>query len=386
MKPEDSLNPQNLRIVLILQGGSALGAYQAGAYQALHESGLWPDWVVGSSVGAINAALLAGNPGASRLQSLGAFWERVAQADAAEQARPPKAQRRSSVWRSAFDTVLRGVPGFFRPRPFGQFAAGQEVDPEEAGFYDTSELDASLAELVHFDHLNAPGAARITVNAMRVDSGELVAFDSARQVLSSAHVRAGCATPPGFAPVRIDRELYWDAGIYSHAALATVLDDAPHVDTLCFMVDLQAAAGGEPTTLGAVQTRQKVASFASRSRRLIEDYLRARRWLRRLRELQTLLPEQALADPRIGELSGLGGECTLHLVRLPYAGSDWNKAEKDVDFSPAAIRWRWQQGYADAQRAIAQAAWLEPVGDNAGLLVHELPVLARGRRVADERP
>lgn len=385
MKPEDSLNPKNLRIVLLLQGGSALGAYQAGAYQALDESGLYPDWIVGTSIGAINAALLAGNPAAMRLPRLTAFWDRVARADTADAQRPAKAQRRSSVWRSAFDTVFRGLPGFFTPRPFGHFAAGQAVDPEEAGYYDTSALDATLGELVDFDYLNAPATTRVTVSAMKVGSGELVGFDNRQQPLAAAHVRAASATPPGFAPVRIDQELYWDAGIYSNAALATLLDDLPHVDTLCFMVDLWTGDAEEPTTLSAVQARRRITAFASRSRRLIETYRSTRLWQRKLRELHTLLPEPARADPRAGELATIGGECTLHLVRLPYAGRDWNKAEKEVDFSKAAIGWRWQQGYADAQRALALAPWVKVADDNAGLLVHDLPPSPRDRRAADER-
>lgn len=366
MKPEDTLKPNELRIVLILQGASALGAYQAGAYQALHENGLAPDWIIGASIGAINAALIAGNPPATRVDRLAAFWQRGCVAE-----HPPKAQRRSSVWYSAFDTVFGGFPGFFAPRPFGSFAAGQKVDPEEASFYDAAPLTASLAELVDFARLNAADALRVTINAMCVRSGELIGFDNRRQALAAAHVRAACATPPGFAAVRIERQLYWDAGVNSNAALATLLDDLPHVDTLCFMVDPWHGEDAEPTTLAAVQARREVASFAARSKRLIADYLRAHFWQRRLRELAP--------QPAAG-----GGDCVVHLVRLPYAGNDWNKAVKDVDFSPPALRWRWDQGYRTALRAIEHAAW-RTTGPAAGLLVHELPPAGGDRRAAGRR-
>jgi NTE family protein len=385
MKPDHSLNPKKLRIALILQGGGALGAYQAGVYQALHEHGLEPDWIVGNSIGAVNAALLAGNPRAARLQSLKTFWGRVSHADAVD-LRLPDAQRRSNVWLSAFDTVLNGVPGFFTPRPLSAFSAGLAVTPEEASFYETSALADTLGELLDFDYLNAPGGMRLTLNAMKVKTGELVSFDTGRQVLSSDHVRASVALPPGFPPVRIDGELYWDGGLYSNTPLATVLDDLPNVDSLCFMVDLWSAEGVEPTTLNEVQTRQKDVAFASHFKRNIDDYLHARKLYRMVRELHALLPEAARADPRMNELAMLCGDCTMHVVRLPYAGSDWSMPAKDISFSKGAIQWRWDQGYADALRIIGAAAWLAAGGGETGdkgLRVHELPPLARGRRAAD---
>jgi NTE family protein len=385
MKQEDSLNPQKLRVVLILQGGGALGAYQAGVYQAMHEHGLTPDWTVGTSIGAINAALLAGSPEATRLQCLKAFWDRVSHADAIDLTRLPEAQRRSSVWLSAFDTVLCGVRGFFTPRPFGLFTAGLAVDPEEASFYDTAALAETLDELVDFDYLNAAGGIRVTVNAMKVTTGELVSFDTTRQALSSDHIRASGAFPPGFPPVRIAGELYWDGGLYSNTPLATVLDERPHVDSLCFMIDLWSAEGGEPTTLDEVQTRQKDITFASRSTRNIEDYLRTRKLQRRLRDLQALLPKGAGAEADNEDLTTDSGDGTMHLVRLPYAGPDWNMPAKDINFSKASIRWRWDQGYTDALRAIAQAGWLAAVDEDVGLVVHHVPPQARDRRLGEGR-
>lgn len=382
MKPQDSLNPKKLRVVLILQGGGALGAYQAGVYQALHENDLMPDWVVGTSIGAINAALLAGTPRATRLQGLKAFWDRLARADAVDLARLPGAQRRSTVWQSAFASLL-GVPGFFTPRPHGLFSAGLAVNPEQASFYATDALTETLGELVDFDALNAPGGMRVTVNAMKVTTGDLVSFDTTRQTLTSDHIRASGALPPDFPPVRIAGELYWDGGLYSDTALVTVLDDLPHVDSLCFMVDLWDAKGSEPATLDEVQTQQKDVTFASRSKRHIQDYLRTRALHRTLRQLQALMPVQASAAPLIDELATFGGDGTMHIVRLPYTGRDWNMPARDINFSRGSIKWRWDQGYADAQRAIADAAWLKAADRNAGLLVHELPPLARRSRVAD---
>ena len=269
--PINQLNPSRLRIVLVLQGGGALGAYQAGVYHALHEHGLVPDWVVGTSIGAINAAILAGNKHEDRLVRLKQFWQRVAHRDSIDMNLVSDQQRRSNIWLATLDTVLRGVPGFFKPRSFSLFPAGIAVKPEDASYYDTSELASTLGELVDFDYLNLPGGMRLTVNALRVKCGSLTSFDSQQQPLTADHIRASGALPPGFAGVRVDGDLYWDGGLYSNTPLETVLDDTPHVDTLVFMVDLWSSEGPEPTTLDEVQTRQKDVTFASRSKRHIAD-------------------------------------------------------------------------------------------------------------------
>lgn len=368
-----NLNPASLRIVLVLQGGGALGAYQAGVYQALDEHDLAPNWIVGTSIGAINAALIAGNPKVRRRQRLEDFWRRISHRDGIDLAQLPDAQRRSSVWLSSLDTLLRGAPGFFRPRLFSPFAAGLPVAPEAASFYDTAALGDTLDELVDFDYLNAPGGIRLTVNAMKVKTGELARFDNTLQTLTADHVRASGALPPGFAPLRIDGELYWDGGMYSNTPLETVLDDLPHVNTLCFMVDLWSAEGPEPTTLDEVQTRSKDVTFASRSSRHIEDYLRIHQLQRKLRELYALLPSPDKGHAELAELAALGCDSTMHIVRLPYAGRDWHMAAKDINFSEGSIAWRWEQGYQDALRAIAHAAWLTTVTNDTGLVVHELP-------------
>lgn len=378
------LNPAGLRIVLVLQGGGALGAYQAGVYQALHEHDLMPDWIVGTSIGAINAALLAGNKKETRLQRLKQFWDQISHPDGMEMAKIPDAQRRSSIWFSILDTVMRGVPGFFTPRPLSLFPAGLAVEPEAASFYDTSALEETLGKLVDFDHLNQPGAIRLTVNAMKVKTGELASFDNTLNVINADHIRASGALPPGFPPVRIDGELYWDGGLYSNTPLETVLDDLPHINTLCFMVDLWSADGPEPTTLDEVQTREKDVVFASRSKRHIDDYVGTYQLQHKLRELYALLPECSKSQAGVEELAALGCDSTIHIVRLPYAGRDWHMASKDINFSKGSIEWRWDQGYQDALRAIQNASWLKAVANHAGLVLHELPALAKDRRTAQK--
>jgi len=383
MAESNALNPDRLRIVLVLQGGGALGAYQAGVYQALHEHGLMPDWIVGTSIGAVNAALIAGNPRAMRLQRVKAFWDRVAHPDNLDMSAIGDAQRRDNIRLNTFDTVLRGAPGFFTPRCFSTFALGLPVDPELASFYDTCALEDTLRELVDFDYLNTPGCTRLTINAVKVTSGQLAHFDSAHHRIGPAHVRASGSLPPGFPPVRIDGELYWDGGLFSNTPLESVLAELPSGDTLVFMVDLWCAEGEEPLTLDEVRTRQKDVTYASRSQRHLADYIRTQRMLHRMREMYRRLPPGARRLEDVREMNALGCDCTLHIVRLRYAGRDWHMASKDINFSKGSIEWRWDQGYGDAQRAVRHAGWLRGVAAGAAVVVHETPGHDAGGRQAD---
>lgn len=372
MKQESKSRRGDRRVALVLQGGGALGAYQAGVYQALHEHDLIPDWVVGTSIGAINAALIAGNVPSARLPRLEAFWHGVARDDLLDMQRVPDMLRRSNTWLASLDAGMRGVPGFFSPRLFSPFAAGLAVAPEAASFYDTAALSDTLERLVDFPHLATRDAMRLTVSTMRVTSGELVRFDSARGRLEAAHIMASGALPPGFPPVRIDGELYWDGGLYSNTPLDIVLDDEPRTDTLCFMVDLWRAEGAEPKTLDEVQTRQKDVMFASRSTQHIEDYRRTHDLRRAVQALHARLPQKQRDAPELRQIAALGCDTTMHIVRLPYPGQDWHMASKDINFSRGSIQWRWERGYRDAGQAIEQAGWLAPVPPHTGVVVHEL--------------
>ncbi|HEY0061854.1 MAG TPA: patatin-like phospholipase family protein [Telluria sp.] len=371
----NKLNPDNLRIVLVLQGGGAMGAYQAGVYQALHEHNLVPDWIVGTSIGAINAALIAGNPQEERLNKVKAFWDRVSHPDSLDMNHVSDSLRRSNIWFNSVDTVMRGVPGFFTPRYFSGFALGMEVPPEQASYYSTDPLTDTLKELVDFDDLNAEGGMRLTVNAVNVRSGELAHFDSLTGALCAHHVRASGSLPPAFPPVRIGADLYWDGGLYSNTPLESVLNELPGGDTICFMVDLWSAEGPEPVTMDEVATRQKDVTFASRSRRHIDDYTATHAMQRKLRELYARLPAKSRTAADEKELLALGCDATLHIVRLPYAGRDWHMAAKDVNFSKGSIEWRWDQGYRDAMRALRHAGWLQHVAEDTAVVVHELPPL-----------
>ncbi|MDB5990562.1 MAG: patatin-like phospholipase family protein [Herbaspirillum sp.] len=358
-------------VALVLQGGGALGAYQAGVYQALHEHNLTPDWVVGTSIGAINAAIIAGNPREQRLRRLKEFWERVGQPDALDMQKIPDTTRQLNIWLATMETYVRGVQGFFVPRPLNPFALGLPVKPEEASFYDTGELAKTLAELIDFDYLNAPGGIRLTISAMKVICGSLVNFDSLKRRIGVEHIMASGALPPGFAPVRVDGDLYWDGGMYSNTPLETVLDDEPRRNILCVMVDLWLADGEEPTTLEEVQTRQKDVTFASRSQAHIDSYLRTNKLRSAARSLYARLPKQLQDSHDLKDLKELGKATTIHVLRLQYTGRDWNMASKDINFSRGSITWRWEQGYNDALRALenCQNALFEQ--SDAGIVIHD---------------
>jgi NTE family protein len=383
MKAVNPLNPDTLRIVMVLQGGGALGAYQAGVYQALHEHDLVPDWIVGTSIGAINAALIAGNRKADRVHRVKAFWDRVAHPDALDMSRVSDEQRRANIMLNTADVVMRGVRGFFRPRYFSPFPLGVEVPPDDASFYDTMPLRNTLEELIDFEYLKEPGGMRLTVNAVKVTTGELMQFDSNDGHLGVDHVRASGSLPPAFPPVRIDGELYWDGGLYSNTPLESVLKELPRGDTLCFMVDLWSAHGAEPVTVDQVNTRQKDVTYASRSQRHIDDYINTYQMQRKLRELYARLPEDQRSAIDTKELAVLGCDATLHIVRLPYAGHDWHMAAKDVNFSKGSIEWRWDQGYRDGLRALKHAGWLLSVTEDTAVVVHELPSHDESSRQAD---
>ena len=368
-----TLNPHGLPIVLVLQGGGALGVYQAGVCDALAQHGLAPDWIAGTSIGAINAAIIAGNPPDQRLARLRTFWARVAHPDWLDMDQVGDAGRRLVSWTNCLDAIWRGVPGFFTPRLGSCFPWGASVAPEQASFYDISPLLDTLEELVDFTYLNAPGGVRLSVNAVNVATGQLAHFDNRSMELTPAHIAASGALPPAFPPVRVGQELYWDGGLYSNTPLETVLRHLPGVDTLCFMVDLWCGKGPLPGSLDQVHSRQKDVMFASRSQRHIEDYVRTHAMQHKLRELYARLPEEARSAADARDLAALGSDSTLHIVRLAYGGSDWQMAAKDVNFSNGSLSWRWEQGRADASRAIETAGWLVAVEEDRAVVVHDLP-------------
>ena len=360
--------PKNTRIALVLQGGGALGAYQVGVYEALAEHGLAPDWVAGTSIGAINGAIIAGNPPQERIPRLERFWRGLAHRDPWNLALSDNTQaRRLASLMSAARAVAMGEPGFFTPR-LNPMADGAD----RASFYDVSPLRDTLEQVVDFDYLNQRHV-RLSVGAVSVTQGEMVYFDSSRQRLHPEHVMASGALPPGFPAVRVDDEPFWDGGLYSNTPLETVLDDAPRRDTLCFTVNLWSHSGPEPRNIPEVFGREKDIRYSARFLNEIERYREKHNLRRAVRALYQALPEAQREDDELKALAELGCYTTMNIVRLEGAEENGELGHKDIDFSWASIRERRARGYSDGERVMAHAPWLRKPPRHAGVVVHTLP-------------
>ncbi len=369
--------PDPGQIILVLQGGGALGAYQAGVYEAMHEVGLEPDWVIGTSIGAINAGLIAGNAREHRLDRLRAFWNRM---------RYQPATRLAAAipgWGAlAADalTAASGVPGFFRPNPWAMWSGIMPMLPETAGLYSVAELERTLGELIDLKQLN-DNAMRMTVGAAHVQSGAMKYFDSRDKPLTVRHILASGALPPAFPAVRIDGELYWDGGILSNTPVEAVFDDNPRRSGLVFAVHVWNPAGPEPDSIQRVMARQKDLQYASRS----EAHIERQRQLHKLRhvigELAAAVPEALRQTPAIKALAAYGCQTRMHVVRLlaPVLASDDHA--KDIDFSPEGIDSRWQAGLADTRRVLAARPWENAADPLEGFILHE----ASGGEMLDPR-
>jgi NTE family protein len=357
---------QHAQMVLVLQGGGALGAYQAGAFEAAAAAGALPDWVAGVSIGAINAALIAGNPPQRRVARLRAFWERVS-AVAPFVAPAPWAALRPALNRIAAATAMGcGVPGFFHPRL---------PHPQALSVYDTAPLRETLLELVDFDLLNR-GGVRLSVGAVDIESGNSVYFDNATTTITPEHVMASGALPPGFAPVRIDERHYWDGGIVSNSPLWYVLDEAQAraqaLDALILQIDLFSARGPLPNDLDQVQERAKDIQYSSKTR-FNSTQMREREELKAaLRRLLGRLPQALHDDPDVRRLELASREHSVSLVHLINRHDTGSASVKDYEFSRATVNDLWDAGLADMQQGIERVDWKQAVERREGMRVFDL--------------
>lgn len=360
--------PDYDRIALLLQGGGALGAYQVGVFEALTEHGYTPDWIAGTSIGAINGALIAGNAPQQRLARLDEFWRGIASEDPFKFAPQADSLRRFDGFLSAMHSLVLGQAGFFRPRlnPFGG------SDAETASFYDTTPLKRTLERLVDFDLLN-DGGMRLSVGAVSVTRGDLAYFDTNHQRLGAEHIMASGALPPGFPAVRVDGELFWDGGLYSNTPLETVLEELPRTSTLCFAINLWNRGGVEPVSIPDVLTREKEIRYASRFRNQVEEYRERHDMRRAIRALFDELPAEKRALPEFRKLADFGCRTTMHVVHLGHVSYDWELSSKDVDFSQSTLKERRRRGYRDAVRMLDAEPWKRDPGKYTGVVVHELP-------------
>jgi NTE family protein len=361
------------QVVLVLQGGGALGAYQVGVYEALHQAGVEPDWIIGTSIGAINAGIIAGNKPQDRLAKLNEFWNRMERPSIWPFA--PAWTAVSDTW-SYWSTLVRGIPGFFEPHLPAFWGAHIPLGVDRAGFYSTASLRQTLGELVDFSIINAR-VPRLTVGAANVRTSMMHYFDSRQSEISAKHIMASGALPPAFPAISIDGEYYWDGGILSNTPTEVIFDDYPRRNSLIFAVHLWNPTGPVPRSIWEVLHRQKDIQYSSR----IASHITRQQQTHRLRhvvsQLVRYLPDDLRKSEAVQELAGYGCVTQMHVVRLLAPRLENENHTKDIDFTPSGIRMRREAGFEATMQALRQAPWEGDFDPIEGVILHEsMPDLA----------
>jgi NTE family protein len=364
-------------VALVLQGGGALGAYQAGVYEALSEAGIQPDWIAGISIGAINAAIIAGNEPNSRVDRLREFWTRVTGdglwpylGEANLGLARGEAARNLFSQMNATMALANGASGFFATRPVTPWLQpGGTI--EATSFYDTKDLKRTLERLVDFDRLNA-GAVRLSIGAVNVRTGNFVYFDSATHTIRPEHVMASGALPPGFPAIEIEGEHYWDGGVVSNTPLQWVVDQEPRRDTLAFQVDLWSARGEFPSNMLEVMTREKEIRFSSRTRAGTDQFKHVQSLRRAVAGLLEKLPDELQNSPEAKLLRTAADRKVYNIVQLIYRARNYEGHSKDYEFSRVSMEEHWRAGYHDARRTLRHREVLERPTNHEGVFTFDL--------------
>lgn len=368
------------RIALLLQGGGALGSYQAGVYQALAEARLHPDWVAGISIGAINSALIMGNAPEQRVEKLRAFWETVTQ--------PPLGvpyfkdidlhsdlqHQLINQWRS-FGTMMFGAPEFFQPR-FPPPIFTPAGNPGNLAYYDVSPLKSLLEKLVDFDRINAK-RERFSVGAVNVKTGNFIYFDNTTHRIGPQHVMASGALPPGFPAIEVDGEFYWDGGVVSNTPLQWVLDARPRADTLAFQVDLWSARGDLPRDMIEIDTRLKDIRYSSRTRAGTDQFRRMQTMRRAAAKLLAEMRPELRQTPEAELLAQEADETAYNIVHMIYRARRYEGASKDYEFSRRTMEEHWTSGYDDMVRTLAHPEVLQRPTSPDGVFTFDLAMQGR---------
>lgn len=341
---------------LVLQGGGALGAYQAGVYEALAGTQLQPDWVAGISIGAINAAIIAGNPAERRVERLRRFWNMVSGELQFRLDSPQGFARRAFNEASALFAAAAGVPGFFTPR-FPPLPVEWPADLGQLGFYDTTPLRATLLELVDFDLLNH-GPIRFSVGAVNVLNGNFAYFDNRRDTIGPEHVMASGALPPGFPPVKIGEDWFWDGGLVSNTPLQYVLDHRPACEMTVFQVDLFSSRGTVPRTMADVAQREKDIRYSSRTRLNTDQSKHVQALRAAARRLAKRLPPELCDDADLKLLLAQEPEGSVAIMHLINRCTHYESNSKDYEFSRLTIEEHWADGLADASFSLDHPDWV----------------------------
>jgi NTE family protein len=368
-------------VALVLQGGGALGAYQAGVYEALAEAGIHPDWIAGISIGAINAAIIAGNPPKSRVDQLREFWTHVTSDGPWPWPYPARLGARGEAARNLFNqfsaglALASGAKGFFSARPVPPWL--QPAGTLEAtSFYNTGDLKPTLERLIDFDRLNS-GATRLSIGAVNVRTGNFVCFDSATHTIRPEHVMASGALPPAFPAIEIEGEHYWDGGLVSNTPLQWVVDQQSRRDTLAFQVDLWSARGEFPRNMLEVMTREKEIRYSSRTRAGTDQFKHVQSLRRAVAGLLEKLPDDLKNSPEAKLLRTAADRKVYNVVQLIYRARDYEGHSKDYEFSRVSMEEHWRAGYHDARRTLRHREVLERPTNHEGVFTFDLAVDGR---------
>ncbi len=348
-----------------------MGAYQVGVLEALQEANYFPDWFVGTSIGAINSAIAAGNPVNERIPQMRRFWEKIATPSFFDKLGLPDGiiNRRIQHFLSSQSAVLFGQPGFFSPRWLSLLSA---FEMPMLSYYDTTPLKETLEECIDFDRLNVEKKIRLSVGAVEVSSGAIHYFDSEKHHIGPEHIMASGALPPGFPPVKIDGKLYWDGGLSSNTPLSYVMMDHRPQALLCFMVHLFDSFGLDPLSMDDVEKRRKDIEYSSRFEKLLEMHHEIHSLRYKIHRLAKNVPKSKEDPEFLEKCLHDGWNKTVTLVRFLYAGDDDDLSSKDYEFSKQSICEHIEQGYADGKKGTEQSPWLKPVPPDIGIALHDM--------------
>src|ERR1700754_1812741 len=347
------------RVALVLQGGGALGAYQAGVYQALHEDGMEPDWVCGVSIGAINSAIIAGNPPERRLERLRTFWDRITSRKVWHYTPDGDVYRKARNLTSSFLTTTLGQPGFFKPHELNPWFSPSGAKTATS-YYDTSPLRETLLELVDFDLINSR-RMHFAVGAVNVLTGNFLYFDNKKEVIEPEHVMASGALPPALPMVKIGTDHFWDGDIVSNTPLQHLLDQDDKTNSLVFQVDLFSARGMLPRDIQEVLARHNTDIY-KRMNNLKADYYKA----------LLKIPEDQLSDEERAMRDSLASLPEITILQLIYQQKAYEGDSKDHEFSATSMREHWQSGLEDTRRTLKRRDWLALPEEGMGIVVHDV--------------
>ena len=360
-------------IALILQGGGALGAYQAGVYEKLAESEIYPTWVAGISIGAINSAIIVGNAVQDRVAKLREFWEQVSSAGNYAWSDYFSAMTFNDTARTwinqlaAGQILAKGAPGFFEPRfPPPYLVPGTGA----TSYYDTSALKSTLERLVDFDRINAD-EIRFSVGAVNVRTGNFAYFDNQTDDIRPEHIMASGALPPAFDTVEIDGEFYWDGGLVSNTPLDWVLSSNSRLDTLVLQVDLWSARGALPRDLSQVAVRMKEVQFSSRTRAATDAFVKSHELRCAINDLLKEIPAKLAQSAPAKVLAAAADPALYSLVQLIYRSASYEGQSKDFEFSRRTMEEHWRAGYEDAATTLSHPEILTLPSPAQGIAVYD---------------